>query len=717
MTKQEKTKIINNYCNNDLKELKKICNPIITRKGIPNMDWDDLYSDAMKTLMESVESFDNNNGCSFNTYLTRNINNSFWEWTRNKYRAKRCNVQRDQNGEMLKDESGLPVIIPDVSIDNYSDEEDSINFLEVIPSSFDVEKEISDKFIFMLSDKVYSYLESLSKEERRICRLIMSGYEKNDILRILNITEKKYKMLLDHMKSFEKSKIIYKKDNIKTEKYKKEKEIDCMENCVTMEKSKPDRLSIASIIKKIDNQLIRFEHPLQRLSDQWTSVMKSNLISDILQGNPIPSLVFAEQIINNLAIIWDLDGKQRCINVHEFYYNKYKISKNVRRWKISYQTIKKDINGNVLVDENGFPMSEKADCDIRGKKFLDLPEELQDRFKDYTFEIVQYLNCSSDDIAYHIARYNEGKPMTSSQKGIIRLGEDFAQYVKRISAMPFFTEEGSYTNAQKKNGSIDRAVVEGIMASFFIDDWKKDQDEMCEFLKENAKEDMFENFEDMVDRLTENCTEEVFEIFDIKNSFLWFGLFNRFSKLDIEDCRFVEFMKEFKNNLHDKEINGKSFDSLDINPENGKKRSTKDKATVLEKMDLLTDLMCHFLGINKEKMENKEVEQKKASNEDLLNFVKQNVDINATLDDIECYKDTLDSLTVEVDNNMELLNDENLESLIGIVAYSYENDIDLDNWFVDFVKRNETYVLNQTNNFNYMVKDLKEYTTSHLQAA
>ncbi|WP_222864735.1 DUF262 domain-containing protein, partial [Serratia marcescens] len=127
--------------------------------------------------------------------------------------------------------------------------------------------------------------------------------------------------------------------------------------------------------------------------------MKGNLISDILQGNPIPPLVFAEQIINKLAITWDLDGKQRCTNAHSFVKGNYKISKNIRRWNIIYQAQIID-NGNPVLDDNGFPMSERREFDIRGKRFVELPEELQDKFNEYNFDIVQYLNCSSEDIAY-----------------------------------------------------------------------------------------------------------------------------------------------------------------------------------------------------------------------------------------------------------------------------------------------------------------------------
>ncbi len=148
--------------------------------------------------------------------------------------------------------------------------------------------------------------------------------------------------------------------------------------------------------------------------------MKGNLVSDILQGHKLHPLIFAEQIINGVPIIWDLDGKQRCTNAYLFSKNGYKVSKNIRRWMISYQIVKKDEKGKDVLDKNGFPMVINVEFDIRGKKFSDLPEELQDRFLDYSFNYDQYLNCSEEDIGYHIERYNDGKPMTSPQKGNIK---------------------------------------------------------------------------------------------------------------------------------------------------------------------------------------------------------------------------------------------------------------------------------------------------------
>ena len=143
------------------------------------------------------------------------------------------------------------------------------------------------------------------------------------------------------------------------------------------------------------------------------------------------------------------------------------------------------------------------------KKYSELPAELQERFHDYTFEVTQYLNCSSEDISYHIARYNEGKPMTQSQKGMAYLGEEFASMVKSISSMDFFKDKGGYKVSEFRNGTINRVVVESIMASNFLEDWKKQQEELCDYIRENATAEDFEQFEEMVERLSAVVNDDV----------------------------------------------------------------------------------------------------------------------------------------------------------------------------------------------------------------
>lgn len=368
----------------------------------------------------------------------------------------------------------------------------------------------------------------------------------------------------------------------------------------TMEKSKDSKLSVGSIIKKMDKKTICFDHPLQRESERWNGVMVGNLISDVLQGNPIPELVFAEQIVNGIPIIWDLDGKQRCTNLYMYYkgVKKHdKISRSIRRYMIAYHTPILDENGEISTDDEGFPLYERKEFDIRGKKFCQLPEELQERFLDYSFKIVQYINCSSEDIAYHILRYNEGKPANKEEKGIIKLGERYARLVKSIATLPFF--EDNYTVSDINSGSINRVIIESLMLGKFFDKYNGNYDKTCEYIRDNAAPDDFSDYEELINRLESCVDEENISLFvkkNKKNAFLLISLFSRFVNSGMEDIKFNDFLTAFKNELHETSIDGKSFDDL------MEDKSTKDKNIVIARVEHLTKLMCEFLSIDEENL-------------------------------------------------------------------------------------------------------------------
>lgn len=573
MKDKQKQQILEEYASNGMTKLRKVAYPLFIKfGGISEKDHDDFYSKANMELWKATEVFDDSKGIPFEAYLLSCLKRKFMTEMTGLNREKR-------KADRLSSSLDAPI-----------GEDEGMTLGDTLASDYSVENVALNIVCTLKDESTEKYLNSLSPKQKLIAELIMSGYEPYEIKENLGLTDKQYMDYLKDMRTFEKAIVLKQTDSIQFEEDKPMSENT--QNTQTMEKSKSNRLSIASIIKKIDNRTIRFDHPLQRASEQWSPAMKGNLISDILQGNPIPALVFAEQIVNGLAMIWDLDGKQRCTNAYTFVKGGYKISKNIRRWNIIYQAqIKED--GKPVLDESGFPMSEKREFDIRGKRFADLPEELQDKFNEYNFEIVQYLNCSSDDIAYHIARYNEGKPMSASQKGITRLGEEFASMVKSISGMPFFKDMGGYKVSESNNGTINRVVVESVMAANFLDDWKKKQEDMCEYIKDNATVECFDNFEDMVGRITNVGTEEVFNMFDSKDSFIYFGLFARFVNSGLDDERFIEFMTEFSQSLHSTEINGITFDEL-----NGK--STKDKNVVISKINHLEKLMNQYLHIEPE---------------------------------------------------------------------------------------------------------------------
>ena len=44
-----------------------------------------------------------------------------------------------------------------------------------------------------------------------------------------------------------------------------------------------------------------------------------------------------------------------------------------------------------------------------------------------------------------------------------------------------------------------------------------------------------------------------------------------------------------------------------------------------------------------------------------------------------------------------------------MVAYSYKNDVDLDDWLEDYAAKNNTYHVDQRKNYSHMVNDFKQY--------
>lgn len=192
----EMMKIINDYSDDGNKKLKKICHKIWHGK-IDMYEYDDLYDVATQCLMESVYSF-NSEKSNFETYLTGNIKRKFDTWMRdNKYRLKRNNLLKDENGKLILDEKGNPQIVMNVSLDMNTDEVKNIK--DNLSSRENVEKEI---FTEEYTDKVELYLQQLPRKQERVARLLSQQYTKDEILEILHITANEYNDCLSGLRSY-----------------------------------------------------------------------------------------------------------------------------------------------------------------------------------------------------------------------------------------------------------------------------------------------------------------------------------------------------------------------------------------------------------------------------------------------------------------------------------------------------------------------------------
>lgn len=400
-------------------------------------------------------------------------------------------------------------------------------------------------------------------------------------------------------------------------------------------------------LSKIKDRDIRNDSDTQR-QFVWSNEQVNELIVTVLTEDYIPPIILAE--VENPQL-WIVDGGQRSSSFSLFKYGNYKITSAIENSIIPYK--------KKIVDEQGNVVWEDALFDIKNKTYDKLPEELKKRFNEYQIETAIHENCDAHRIAQLIKRYNNHTSMNSNQKAFTYV-DNYAREIRDILDSRFFLDCGAYTEKERSKGVLERVVLESVMCMFHFDQWKKQPKQVANFLNENSTPDEFAEFETIVERLENIITEDLKDTFTSKDSFIWFTMFKKFSELGLDDKKFADFLKEFKSTLKEKVVGDMSYVELDKN------RGTKDKAVIAAKLNLLTELMFGYLGVN----------LSVSDPDTVLNFVKENVSDEVNEEDIELYSEILKDLTVDFEDKVFLLN--NKASLIGIVAYSCLNDIDLD---------------------------------------
>lgn len=464
------------------------------------------------------------------------------------------------------------------------------------------------------------------------------------------------------------------------------------------DKTKKDTYMVKTLLNMFKRKQIDKNHPLQRKPDQWTDEAKSGLAATIIKGEDVDSIKICEQIISDTKfILWLIDGLQRLTVLEEYRNNAFKIGKALEMPFVYFQ--REDEDGNV----------ETVKYDLRGRFFEDLPEELQDAFDSYAIDVVKHLDCSDEEVAYHIGRYNRQTSMNTNQKNILPMYK-VAGFIKKISeGNEFFEECGNYTEVENRKGVIDRVVTESIMTMFHIDNWTKGKT-MSKFLNENATQKEFEIFESELNRLCKIIDKKTTgKLFNSKNSFIWFAAFHKFTRYGVDDLKFKDFLIAFQNGLHSKtfeEYDNESFDTYEDN------RSTKDKKVVLAKLDMLDKLMRENLHIEdvvlKDNNKNEELT--------VLDFVRENVDVDTTEEDIDDYMQFYeDDLKIEVDNSSRLLDNKNINSMLALIAYVMSSNIKINvfkEWLVNFFNENDTYNVDQKSNYIFMRDSLQKMSVA-----
>ena len=413
----------------------------------------------------------------------------------------------------------------------------------------------------------------------------------------------------------------------------------------------------------------------------WKPIV-DGLAVTILTDEYIPPIILAEEESGQIHIV---DGGSRTAAFKMIRFGNHKIKSSVENPIIPYKKLVKD--------ENGKTKFEDAEFDIRNKTFEQFPKELQKKFDEYQIDTVIHENCDKEKIAMYMVRYNTRKNFTANQKQFLYVPK-FAEQIRNITSRPFFINNCDIKGSDIEGGILERIAYESVMITNFIDKWNKTGNKNPLYINENATVDQFEKLNNNIARLENIVTDNTKLLFNARDSFIWFALFDKFTQTGFDDVEFGRFLNAFVNGLRDKEVDGKQFDRVD---DTG---STKDKANIVAKLHILETLMREFLHI--EETENVTPES----------FVAEMVDmpVETVKEELNCYEETLDGLENNtIRDGSKLLDVANRLSLLAMVAYSYKNDVDLDDWLEEYAANNNTYFMDQRKNYSHMINDFRQY--------
>ena len=713
---------INEYCVNDMSKLKKISYNAFFRYGIPAHEHDELYDDAMNVLMESVINFDSSQGASFKTYLINNIKKSVIDWYRDNYqRCKRKNLLTDKNGKIVKvdkngnvtdDDKGKPVIIPDTSFDAPTEEDNDL--VEKIASDFNVEDK--SEFDFSADEKVDNFIDSLPKIQKNILLMRMENVPADNIKQKLNISDREYSSAMKSIKINKGLSVFSKNKN--DGNY--DVEVNNMEDRIIeiseSENYRTDKYSMYSLLQDKKNGDVNCNYILQREPFQWTTEEANRYFCRILSNLPIPEIILCEQKKKGLTISHLIDGLQRLSYAEAFKENRIKIgSAGAERHLIQYRDYVLDDNGNRVLDEDGLPEYEMKIFDVIGKYYKDLPDELKKRFNNFNINVTKFFDCTDEQIADHIRDYNNHASMNKEQGGFLNVSAQTAGYIKNISQKnTFFKNCGKFTDNNVIKGKLERVVAESIMLMFFRDSWKAKLDTIYKYVDENATEQQFLKLNSHFNRLElalGDDNKDLKSLLTPTTMPMWIAVFDKFTTYNIEDSRFVDFLRAYNTELKDKEVDGVSMADF-------KDQQTKKKATITGKIDLLVKLMNEFLHIdttetetNNTEVENNNTEENEQDNpeETTLSFVQENANPDATEEDIELYTDMVEDC-VKIDDPVYK---ECGTALVALMAYACQNDKDQDfeKWIENYRNKSE-FSPSQKVNYTYMKRSFDNFVAN-----
>ena len=160
----------------------------------------------------------------------------------------------------------------------------------------------------------------------------------------------------------------------------------------------------------------------------------------------------------------------------------------------------------------------------------------------------------------------------------------------------FFLDVYTCSRNDWKNGTIERLVGDTLLLCSYPEQYRKDTKAAFKWMNENASIYDFESLNDLLTRLTSSVekTKDIRALFNSKHAHIFVAAFKAFTEAGNKDSEFGKFLEWFINGGNKMEINGKMWNTLDMN------KSTRDSGVVHGKLDYLVTLFGKYFKENQE---------------------------------------------------------------------------------------------------------------------
>lgn len=152
--------------------------------------------------------------------------------------------------------------------------------------------------------------------------------------------------------------------------------------------------SAQEVADRVTNGTIVFDNVSQR-GPVWDISRKSCLIRTILRNGDVPSANARDEDRNGVKVLSIIEGQQRFRSITEYINGEFALS---------------------LGDFNCIFCYKGKEMELEGKYFDDLPQEFQDKIRNFIFTINYYTNLSDADANEMFYFSNNGKPTASEQQ-------------------------------------------------------------------------------------------------------------------------------------------------------------------------------------------------------------------------------------------------------------------------------------------------------------